>query len=162
MDISNCQVRLSRCRSQSLANAVRPSTDPKIRFSRFPLSPMDPIVRQIQDKRARVVIIDINLENFQSALYAVEVIRRIAGHLAVVVRGDLTTPLNLMAAMRLSADEYLSRENRYDILDTFWCLSRARSKTSAPDREAPPTAPVYAPLGRGPRPMRPREVALAL
>ena len=40
----------------------------------FPTSPTDPVLRQIQDVRAEVVLVDIDPQNGQRAIHAIELI----------------------------------------------------------------------------------------
>jgi hypothetical protein len=56
-----------------------------------------------------------------------------------VVRGDLNIPLNLMAAMRLGADEYLGRENRYDVLGYLPVLVEGTLKDKHPRQRSTST-----------------------
>jgi len=72
-----------------------------------------------------------------------------------------------MLAALLGKDTYmyLGVDSGYDILAGFVCLSmpsKPRGQKRAPDREAPPTASVCAPVCKGPRPIQPRGVALPI
>jgi hypothetical protein len=141
--------------------------------ARFPLSPDDPIVRLIQDRRARVAVIDLDCRSLECATRVIEIIRTVASHLAIFVRGDLDYlrgAMNPMARMLVGANEFLYRHGRDDVMDAFERTSACRTARAAawrrggwpPDGSMPPMAPVWVPLGEGPRTMSPRGVALAI
>ena len=128
----------------------------------FPLSPRDPILRQIQHSRARAVVLSLNLENHVGGLQVAEIIARVAGHLEVAVRCDPATRAWIAHSLRLPREAYLGCDCGYDILADFVFLSRPRVATKASGETTPPTASVYAPIGTRPRPLRPRAVALRM
>lgn len=128
----------------------------------FPLNPRDPLVRQIQHRRARAVVLSLNLENHVGGLQVAEIIARTAGHLEVAVRCDPATRAWIAHSLGFPREAYLGRDCGYDILDDFVFLSKPRIATKASGETTPPTASVYAPIGRGPRPLRPRAVALRM
>lgn len=130
----------------------------------LPLSGTDPIVRQIQDPRSRVVVIDLNPDNLLAATHAIGAIREANNQIFVFVRGE-RTPISVAAAMRAGADHYLARDGRFDVQDAFTGLSirgmsmRLKSGASPPGGPPPPPAvPVLSPRN-WPRRPRPREVA---
>ena len=75
----------------------------------FPSSATDPILRQIQDLRAEVVVIDIDPDRWQRAISAIEVLRNSTNDLAIFAFGGMEHPATIVAAMRAGACEYLER-----------------------------------------------------
>ncbi len=73
----------------------------------FPVGPTDPILRQIQDFRAEVVIVDIPAENPQRAIKAIELIQANTLQLAIFANGSMQQPTTIVASMRAGAGEYL-------------------------------------------------------
>ncbi len=73
----------------------------------FPAGPADAILRQIQDQRAEVVLIDIAPANPQSAIKAIELIQANTLQLAIFANGPMQQPTTIVAAMRAGASEYL-------------------------------------------------------
>lgn len=73
----------------------------------FPLGPTDSILRQIQDSRAEVVIVDIPAQNAQRAIQAIELIRATTLQIAIFANGAMTQPATIVASMRAGAGEYL-------------------------------------------------------
>ena len=71
----------------------------------------------------RVVALDVNLWNFHRTLPVIEIIRRVAGHLVVVVRGDRNILWRFITATQLGMEESTGRDCGYDILSEFICLS---------------------------------------
>ena len=137
---------------------------------KLPLSTMDPIFKQLREQRVRVVLVDLDSQRLDESIRAIRIIRAAAGQVAILAIGQLHSSNTIMAAMAAGADEYLDRGNLNDITAALarHSLKRTHSEgdpippggPSRPDDPIPPS--VYVPLGRGPRPMRPREVALAL
>jgi pilus assembly protein CpaE len=73
----------------------------------FPSGPTDPVLRQIQDLRAEVVVVDISPENPQSAVRAIELIQANTLQLAIFANGTMRQPASIVAAMRAGAGEFL-------------------------------------------------------
>src|SRR5580700_1577645 len=73
----------------------------------FPLGATDSILRQIQDQRAEVVLIDISAQNPQPAIRAIELIQANTLQLAIFANGTLQQPTVIVASMRAGAGEYL-------------------------------------------------------
>ena len=73
----------------------------------FPVGPTDPILRQIQDVRAEVVIIDIPAENPQRAIKAIELIQANTLQIGIFANGSMQQPATIVASMRAGAGEYL-------------------------------------------------------
>jgi len=73
----------------------------------FPVGPTDPILRQIQDFRAEVVIVDIPADNPQRAIKAIELIQANTLQLAIFANGSMQQPTTIVASMRAGAGEFL-------------------------------------------------------
>jgi len=73
----------------------------------FPAGPTDSILRQLQDSRAEVVIIDISSQHPDRAIRAIELIRATTLQIAIFANGEMTQPANIVASMRAGAGEYL-------------------------------------------------------
>ena len=96
----------------------------------FPLSATDPIVRQMQAQRAEVAVIDVNGDDPERAIRAIEVIRATTNDIAIFAVGDMKNPMTIVGAMRAGAGEYLDRSAGTDgLLEAFSRYSAARSKT---------------------------------
>jgi pilus assembly protein CpaE len=89
-----------RVESTSLARAVFSNVG-------FPTGPTDPILRQIQDLRAEVVVVDIAPENPQPAIRAIELLQANTLQLAIFANGTMQQPTTIVASMRAGAGEYL-------------------------------------------------------
>jgi pilus assembly protein CpaE len=73
----------------------------------FPVGPTDSILRQIQESRAEVVIVDISPKDPQRAITAIELIRATTLQIAIFANGEMTQPASIVASMRAGAGEYL-------------------------------------------------------
>jgi pilus assembly protein CpaE len=73
----------------------------------FPVGPTYPTLRQIQDSRAEVVIVDIPAENPQRAIKAIELIQANTLQLGIFANGSMLQPATIVASMRAGAGEYL-------------------------------------------------------
>jgi len=73
----------------------------------FPVGPTDAILRQLQDSRAEVVLIDISSQHPDRAIRAIELIRATTLQIAIFASGEMTQPVNIVASMRAGAGEYL-------------------------------------------------------
>src|SRR6202451_97994 len=76
----------------------------------FPASPTDSILRQLQDSRAEVVVVDIPAQDSQRAIRTIELIRATTLQIAIFANGEMTNPAAIVSAMRAGAGEFL--ENR--------------------------------------------------
>src|SRR5215469_3698661 len=100
----------------------------------FPLNPTDTVIRQLQDSRAEVVIIDIPTQNAQRAIRAIELVRATTLQIAIFANGEMTQPANIVASMRAGAGEYLDHRAGSDALLealTRYSSSRTRAQGAA-------------------------------
>ena len=75
----------------------------------FPTSATDPVLRQIQDVRTEVIILDIDAQNAQRAISAIELIQANTSEIAVFAVGEMSHHPTIVAAMRAGAGEFLDR-----------------------------------------------------
>jgi len=96
----------------------------------FPSGPTDAILRQIQDLRAEVVVIDISSENPQAAIRAIELIQANTLQLAIFANGSMQQPTTIVASMRAGAGEYLDDSAGAEaLLEALTRFSSNRTRT---------------------------------
>ncbi len=96
----------------------------------FPAGPTDPILRQIQDLRAEVVVVDISAENPQRAIKAIELIQANTLQLAIFANGSMQQPATIVASMRAGAGEYLDHNAGSEaLLEALTRFSSNRTRT---------------------------------
>ena len=81
----------------------------------FPISATDTIIRQLQESRADVVIVEVPSQSAQRAIRAIELIRATT-QIAIFASGDMTRPANIVASMRNGASEYFDCSAGYEVL----------------------------------------------
>jgi pilus assembly protein CpaE len=95
----------------------------------FPASQTDPILRQIQDVRAEVVLVDIDPQNVQRAIQAIELIHSNTSEIVIFAIGVMNNPETIVSAMRAGAREYLERSaGTESMVDAFTRFTASRSK----------------------------------
>jgi pilus assembly protein CpaE len=95
----------------------------------FPSGPTDPILRQIQDLRAEVVIVDISADHPQSAIRAIELLQANTLQLGIFANGSMQQPATIVAAMRAGAGEYLDdAAGAEPVLEALTRFSSARTR----------------------------------
>ena len=96
----------------------------------FPAGPTDAILRQIQDLRAEVVIVDISAENPQRAINTIELIQANTLQIAIFANGSLLQPTTIVASMRASAGEYIDDNAGTEaLLEALTRHSSSRTRT---------------------------------
>jgi pilus assembly protein CpaE len=96
----------------------------------FPANATDAILRQIQDVRSEVVLIDIDPHNVQRAINVIELIHSSTSELTIFAIGEMTNPTAIVSAMRAGAREFLERNATSEALvEAFTRFSASRSKT---------------------------------
>jgi len=96
----------------------------------FPAGPTDAILRQLQDSKAEVVVVDISTREAQHAIRTIELIKTTTLQIAIFANGDMTQPANIVASMRAGAGEYIDDSAGSDALLealTRYSSSRTRS-----------------------------------
>ncbi len=96
----------------------------------FPAGPTDPILRQLQDSRAEVVIVDISSEDAQRAIRAIELVRSTTGQVAIFANGEMVQPANIVASMRAGAGEYVDHSAGSEaLLEALTRFSSSRTRS---------------------------------
>jgi pilus assembly protein CpaE len=115
-----------------LQNRLESTHVARIVFSHvgFPISPTDAIVRQVQDQHTEIVLIDVNADEPQRAIRAIELIRATTNDVAIFAIGEMRNPMTIVGAMRAGAGEFVDRNSGTEgLLEAFTRYSAARSKT---------------------------------
>ncbi|HEV7551208.1 MAG TPA: AAA family ATPase [Candidatus Angelobacter sp.] len=96
----------------------------------FPSSATDPSLRQIQDVRTEVVLVDIDPHNAQRAIHTIELIHSNTSDIAIFAVGGMHDPATIVAAMRAGAREYLERDaSPASMIEALTRFSASRSKS---------------------------------
>jgi len=96
----------------------------------FPAAATDPILRQIQDLRAEVVLVDIDPGNPQRAIAGIELLRATTTDIAIFAVGEMSAPFVIVAAMRAGAREFVDRSaTREALLEALTRYTATRNKT---------------------------------
>src|SRR5271166_4835756 len=95
----------------------------------FPASPTDSILRQLQDSRAEVVIVNIPAQDSQRAIRTIELIRATTQQIGIFANGDMTHPASIVASMRAGAVEYVDDSAGSDaLLEALTRFSSTRTR----------------------------------
>lgn len=98
----------------------------------FPSGPTDPVLRQIQDVRTEVVLVDLDPEEPLHAIRAIELIHNNTQEIVIVAVGPMDDPAVIVAAMRAGAREYLERNATAEsMVEALTRFSASRSKSRA-------------------------------
>ena len=96
----------------------------------FPAGPTDSILRQLQDSRAEVVIVNIPAQDSQRAIRTIELIRATTQQIGIFANGDMTHPASIVASMRAGAGEYLDDSAGFEpLLEALTRFSSARTRS---------------------------------
>ena len=96
----------------------------------LPVSTTDPVLRQMQDQHAEVVLVDVSTQDPQLSIHAIELIRATTSDVAIFAVGDMRDPVTIVGAMRAGAGEYIDRASGTNgLLEAFTRYSSARSKS---------------------------------
>jgi pilus assembly protein CpaE len=96
----------------------------------FPTGPTDSILRQLQESRAEVVVVDIPQQDAQRAIRAIELIRATTQQIAIFANGEMTQPAAIVASMRAGAGEYIDNAGGSDaLLEALTRFSSTRTRT---------------------------------
>ena len=96
----------------------------------FPAGPTDSILRQIQDLRAEVVVVDISAENPEPAIRVIELLQANTLQLAIFANGSMEQPTTIVASMRAGAGEYLDESaGAGSLLEALTRFSSNRTRT---------------------------------
>ena len=101
----------------------------------FPVGPADPVMRQLQDQHAEVVLVDIDAQNPQRAIRTIELIHASTPDVTIFAVGEMSQPTVIVSAMRAGAREFLDHNASRDALVEAFTrfsatLSRAQRSSS--------------------------------
>lgn len=101
----------------------------------FPAGPADPVMRQLQDQHAEVVLVDIDAQNPQRAIRTIELIHASTPDVTIFAVGEMNQPTIIVSAMRAGAREFLDHNaTREALVEAFTrfsaTLSRAQRSSS--------------------------------
>jgi len=118
----------SRVESTNLARTV-------LSHVGLPAGPTDAVLRQLQDQRTEVVLVNIDPQNPQRAIRTIELIHASIPEVTIFAVGEMNQPTNIVSAMRAGAREFLdhaaSREALIEAFTRFTAtLSRAQRSSS--------------------------------
>ncbi|HEX3819191.1 MAG TPA: cellulose synthase operon protein YhjQ/BcsQ [Candidatus Sulfotelmatobacter sp.] len=96
----------------------------------FPNGPTDAILRQLQDSRSEVVIVDIAPQDAQRAIRAIELIRSTTQQIAIFANGEMSQPAAIVNSMRAGATEYLDHLAGHEpLLEALTRFSSSRTRS---------------------------------
>ena len=96
----------------------------------LPVGPTDSILRQLQDSRAEVAIVDISARDPQRAIHTIELIRATTQQIAIFANGEMTQAAVIVSAMRAGAGEYLDNAAGHEaLLEALTRFSSARTRS---------------------------------
>ena len=96
----------------------------------FPAGPTDAILRQLQDSRAEVVVVDIPASDPQRAIHTIELIRATTQQIGIFANGEMTHPASIVASMRAGAGEYLDHSAGSEpLLEALTRFSSSRTRS---------------------------------
>jgi pilus assembly protein CpaE len=96
----------------------------------FPASGTDAILRQIQDVRTEVVLVDIDPHSIQRAIHTIELIHANTSEIVIFAVGIMSDPAAIVSAMRAGAREYLEKNlTAESLVEAFSRFASSRSKT---------------------------------
>jgi len=96
----------------------------------FPTGQTDPLLHQIEDRKAEAVIIDIEPKTPERAIQAISLINaNISYQVVIFAVGPLTHPQTIISAMRAGAREYLEKNATSEtILEAFSRLAASLNR----------------------------------
>jgi len=118
--------------SSALQNRVEATRLGRAVFSHvgFPAGPTDSILRQLQDSRAEVVVVDLSSRDAQRAIRTIELIRSTTQQVAIFANGEMTQPTSIVASMRAGACEYVDNSGGSEaLLEALTRYSSARTRS---------------------------------
>ena len=96
----------------------------------FPTGSTDSILRELQDSRAEVVIVDISPRDAQRAIRTIELIKATTLQIGIFAHGEMTQPATIVASMRAGAGEYIDQSAGSEaLLEALTRYSSSRSRS---------------------------------
>ena len=123
-------VMQSRVESTNLARIVLSQVG-------FPPSASDAVLRQLQDQRVEVVLVDLDPRNSQRAIRTIELIHGSIPEVTIFAVGEMNPPTNIVSAMRAGAREFLDRaSSREALIEAFTRFSATLSRSQRSSSKA--------------------------
>jgi len=82
----------------------------------FPHGPSDSVLRQLQEQRAEVVLVEIDPKNPQRAVRTIELIHGVTSDVTIFAVGEMNHPPTIVSAMRAGAREFVDRNAGHEAL----------------------------------------------
>jgi len=103
----------------------------------FPHGPSDAVLRQIEEQRAEIVLVDIDPRHVQRAVRAVELIHASVPDITIFAVGEMTQPATIVSAMRAGAREFVDRAAGHEaLIEAFTRISSTLSRTQRSSSKA--------------------------
>jgi pilus assembly protein CpaE len=123
-------------RLTALQNRLEATRLARVVFSHtgFPVTPTDSVLRQIQDLRAEVVLVDIAPENPQRAVNTIELIHSNTLQIGIFAIGSMQQPAMIVSSMRAGAGEFVDDAGGSEALLealTRYSSTRTRARSGA-------------------------------
>ena len=97
----------------------------------LPVAPTDPILRQIQEVHAEIVLIDVVPSSAQRTIAAIEIIHATT-RIAIFANGSMSQPQTIVGAMRAGAGEFLDDLGGVEpLLEALTRFSSVRTRARA-------------------------------
>jgi pilus assembly protein CpaE len=101
----------------------------------FPAGPSDSLLRQIQEQRTEIVLVDIDPRHPQRAVHAIELVHAAEPEISIFAIGEMAQPMTIVSAMRAGAREFVDRDGGHEpLIEAFTrftaTLSRAHRSSS--------------------------------
>jgi pilus assembly protein CpaE len=134
--ISVAVISEERDRLQLLQDLVENTNLGRMVFAHLglPVGSSDPVIRQLQELGAEVVLLDIQPAWPERAVHAIDLILSSMAEVAVFACGEVAQPSVIVSAMRAGAREYIGRSSeREALLEGLarFAAARSRNKTSS-------------------------------
>jgi len=123
-----------------LQNGVEAKHAAEIVFTDFSLNGLAPVIAQMRDPRIKVIVIDLRPENVRLSNYVADLVLFASRDrdIAIFVRSDRYTGLNLTSGMGIRADAYLTRKGRYDVQPAYKRFIKKSTKACPTSRSVRP------------------------
>lgn len=103
----------------------------------FPHATGDAVLRQLQDQRAEVVLVDIDPRNSQRAVRTIELIHASIPDVTIFAVGEMSQPAIIVSTMRAGAREFVDRAATHEaLIDAFTRFTASLSRTQRSSSKA--------------------------
>lgn len=103
----------------------------------FPHGPSDSVIRQLEEQRAEIVLVDIDPRQQQKAIRAIELIHATLPDVTIFAVGEMSQPATIVGAMRAGAREFVDRAAGHEaLIEAFTRFSSSLSRTQRSSSKA--------------------------